>query len=88
MVDVQHLRRQGVDPKAVMPLPALWENLTIDEIAEAVRDEWPGTLHQHLSEVMFADGFNIDLNVVSASLSLTCDFKHSHTYTILRFRCF
>jgi hypothetical protein len=67
VVDVQHLRRQDVDPKAIMPLPTLWENLTVDEIAQAVRDEWPGVLHQQLSEVMFADGYNIDYKVVSAS---------------------
>jgi hypothetical protein len=48
-----------------MPLPELCEDLTIDEVAEAVHNEWPGKLHLALGEMIDAQGFKIDYNVVS-----------------------
>lgn len=45
VVQIQLKRRNGVDPITIMPLPDLWMDFTIEEVAEAVHDEYPGIHH-------------------------------------------
>ena len=52
VVNMQRLRREGVNPNAIMPLPDLWKNMTIAEVAEAVHDEFPGAFHAELLHAM------------------------------------
>jgi hypothetical protein len=45
VVRIQKLRRKGVDPKTIMPLPMAWKNYSIADVAEAVHDEFLGIYH-------------------------------------------
>jgi membrane-associated phospholipid phosphatase len=45
VVKIQKLRRKGVDPKTIMPLPEAWKKFSIDDVAEAVHDEFLGIYH-------------------------------------------
>ena len=45
---IQRLRRQGIDPKIIMPLPEAWKDFSIDDVAEAVHDEFLGIHHIEL----------------------------------------
>ena len=65
VVKIQKLRREGVDPNTIMPLPDLWKNKTIQEVAEAVHDEFPGIFHAELLHVMDkAKSIKVDRNII------------------------
>jgi hypothetical protein len=42
---IQRLRRKGIDPKIIMPLPDAWKDYSIHDVAEAVHDEFLGIHH-------------------------------------------
>mmetsp|Transcript_19912 Transcript_19912/g.33064 ORF Transcript_19912/g.33064 Transcript_19912/m.33064 type:complete len:312 (-) Transcript_19912:9-944(-) len=65
VVEIQHLRRQGVAPSTLMPLPDLWIDLTIEQVAESVHNEYPGKAHVALLETMDqAREIVLDYNVI------------------------
>lgn len=65
VVRMQHLRRQGVAPNTIMPLPDLWMDMDINQVADAVHNEYPGIAHVALLEQMDrAKGIVLDYNVI------------------------
>jgi membrane-associated phospholipid phosphatase len=64
---MQKLRREGIDPKVIMPLPDAWKNFSIGEVAEAVHDEFLGIFHiELLSKWRRERSITMDANIVSS----------------------
>lgn len=61
---VQHQRSYGVDPHILLPLPSQWDHMTVDEVAEAVHDEMPGSHHTVLLERFLAEGVQADPMII------------------------
>jgi membrane-associated phospholipid phosphatase len=62
---IQKLRREGVDPSLVMPLPDIWKEKTIGDIAEAVHDQFLGIHHiEQITKWSKAGMIKIDFNIV------------------------
>ena len=77
VVETQHLRRQNVDPKTVMPLPDAWMNFTIKNVVEAVHDEFLGIYHIGLlTEWDKAKSIKIDQRIIPFSSNI--DFIRSN----------
>ena len=65
VVKIQRLRHEGVEPETIMPLPDLWKDLDIEEIAEAVHDRYLGTYTVALiGEMAKAKAIETDKNVI------------------------
>lgn len=64
VTDMQNNRKKNLDPNTFMPLPKLWKNFTIHEVAEAVHDEFPGVHHIALVTQLLKEGATIDRNTV------------------------
>jgi membrane-associated phospholipid phosphatase len=68
---IQRLRRKGIDPKIIMPLPEAWKDFSIHDVAEAVHDEFLGIYHiQLLSKWRREQTLIMDANIVSAVSSV------------------
>lgn len=70
VVDHQARRRRRGNAAAMseggMPwlnLPTLWENFTVNQVAEAVHNEYPGLEQQKLISVLIAQGITPDTNI-------------------------
>merc|ERR1712038_1126785 len=59
-------RKKRVDPHTFMPLPKIWDQYNIAEVAEAVHDEFPGVHHSTLIAQLLSEGAKIDRNVLPA----------------------
>jgi hypothetical protein len=59
VVNAQKLRLNGRIPSFFV-LPVTWQEFSADEVAEAVRDEYPGISHVWLIEYLFEQGLKID----------------------------
>lgn len=64
VVDAQYLRREQKCTKQVMPLPKIWENYTLDDVAEAVHDEFPGSHHVEMIKTFLQEGLKVDNDVI------------------------
>ena len=65
VVEMQRLRQEGVEPSTIMPLPDLWKNLSIEQVAENVHNEYPGIHHVALiTEMDKAKAIETDYNVI------------------------
>lgn len=62
VVDIQLARRAGAD--SPFPLPAVWDGKSIDDVAEAVNDEYPGFWQQRLLETFWGEGLSLDYNII------------------------
>jgi len=58
----QMLRMSNWTPP--FPLPTIWESFTINDVAEAVHNEYPGYWHQILLERFWAEGLQLDYSVM------------------------
>jgi hypothetical protein len=74
---IQKLRREGVNPTQIMPLPDIWKDKTIDDIAEAVHDQFLGIHHiEQITKWSKAGMVKIDFNVIP--LVSTVDFVRAN----------
>lgn len=64
VVDAQLDRLGGVNPTAIMTLPALWEGFNIEQVADAVHDEYPGYWQAELLKNLWAEGVSIDYEIL------------------------
>jgi membrane-associated phospholipid phosphatase len=64
VVDVQQTRRTGGDPSELLQLPDLWEGMNIHELAEAVHEDYPGSLQVELIQWLWQEGAQLDYDVV------------------------
>ena len=69
VVDIQLLRRKRGDDLARevipwFPLPLLWQDHTMNEVAETVHKDFPGSLHIDLLQQFFAEGLSIDYDII------------------------
>lgn len=66
VLNVQILRRRNVRPDRLtaMRFPDLWQGYDIHQIAEAVRDEYPGSNQQELIKWLWAQGVELDNGIV------------------------
>lgn len=53
VVEAQLSRRNGASVSSLMGLPNIWSGYTIDDVAEAVHDEFPGSIHIELIKDLF-----------------------------------
>lgn len=71
VVEVQHLRRNGASTESVMPLPDIWEGYNLDQVAEAVHDEFPGIYHVELLKAIIKAGLQVDYDVIPKRCNTT-----------------
>jgi len=63
VIRIQIQRRNGIEPIQIMPLPDLWLDYTIDDVAEAVHDEYPGKYHAEYVQQELKN-FNVDYDII------------------------
>ena len=64
VVGAQIHRRRNGNPQSVMVLPKLWRNFNINQVAQAVNDEYPGFWQARLLEEFFKENVKIDHRVL------------------------
>jgi len=64
VTDVQLHRRENGNPSTFMTLPDLWNSFDIHEVAEAVHDEYPGSLQVDLIISLWQQGVELDHSVL------------------------
>jgi len=71
VVDVQIARRSGaspsdllISPSDLFTLPDLWTGKDIDEVAEAVHDEYPGHHQVTLIQWLWSEGVKLDYDII------------------------
>jgi len=64
VVTVQLNRRSDVDPTTVLPMPNIWAGFNIQQVAEAVHDEFPGIHHIELIKNLLAEGASVNRTMV------------------------
>jgi len=64
VTDMQFKRKQNVKPHTFMPLPKIWQNYTIHDVAKAVHNEFPGVHHINLIKTLLADGATVDRKMI------------------------
>merc|ERR1719326_933997 len=57
-------RKNDVDPSTFMPLPKIWSDYDIHQVAEAVHDEFPGVHHSTLIAQLLSECAKIDRSVL------------------------
>ena len=76
VVQTQMARQRGDLPSSVMPLPALWKNYTIDQVANAVHNEVRATAHDDRHIIM-----------LWKRLVLTVHFRNSQSLVSRQYSC-
>mmetsp|Transcript_35287 Transcript_35287/g.54182 ORF Transcript_35287/g.54182 Transcript_35287/m.54182 type:complete len:443 (+) Transcript_35287:91-1419(+) len=61
---VQKARKTNVNTIDLMPLPDIWRNFNLDQVADAVHDEYPGIWHIQLIQQLLSEGASIDTNII------------------------
>lgn len=65
VAEVQKQRLNGTDVNKVLPLPDIWQDFdTLEDVANAVHDEYPGLHHQALIGYLMRNGATVDNNTV------------------------
>jgi len=64
VTDVQLHRRDNGSPSDVITLPDLWSSFDIHDVAEAVHDEYPGSLQANLISSLWNQGVVIDYDIM------------------------
>jgi hypothetical protein len=65
VLKIQQYRRSGdVTPADIMVLPNIWKGKSLDEVADAVHDEYPSSHHVDLVKSFFGEGLKIDYNIL------------------------
>merc|ERR1712183_267534 len=59
VVDVQLARRNGADPSTVNRWPDSWNSYTLDDVAAAIRGEYPALHQQHCLESSWKAGMDL-----------------------------
>jgi hypothetical protein len=60
----QEARLNATNPASVMPLTKAWKNYSLADIAKAVHDEVPGSLHVKLIDQLMREGASMDKSIV------------------------
>ena len=64
IVDLQLARRADVAPSTLFTLPSLWADSDIEEVAEAVRDEYPGSIQADLIQSLWDQNVKLDNDII------------------------
>jgi hypothetical protein len=67
VVQIQQLRRSKGDdppPANLMTLPNIWTGKTLNQVADAVHDEYPASHHVDLLKSFFGQGLEIDYDIL------------------------
>jgi hypothetical protein len=65
VLEIQEDRRSGtVSTGDLMVLPNIWIGMTLDDVAEAVHDEYPASHHVELIKKLFGQGLQIDYTIL------------------------
>jgi hypothetical protein len=64
VVIVQEKRLMDASASSILPLPVLWKDFDIHEVAEAVHDEPPGFHHDALIGALLSDGAKVDKTII------------------------
>jgi hypothetical protein len=64
VMDIRQDRLDGVNATDLMELPAIWSGYTLDQVADAVHDEYPASHHVELLKTFFGQGLELDYNIL------------------------
>ena len=64
VMEAQVHRRANGTVSDVMTPPTLWENFTIEDVADAVHDEYPGSIQADMINYFISIGLKIDHNII------------------------
>ena len=64
VVDVQIARRKDIDPFRLHRWPNLWEKFRLEDVANAVKNEYPVSLQAELIETLFKAGVEMDYQIM------------------------
>ena len=57
-------RRSNMNPGTILRAPDLWDGMDIHGVADAVHDEYPGQLQQHLIEWLWSQNVTLDTDII------------------------
>jgi hypothetical protein len=64
VISAQNARVHGANASTLFKLPKLWTGYSLDQVCEAVHDEFPGSIHMQLMSSLMKEGAKIDRSII------------------------